>query len=99
LGQGADSFAQEVHRGAVGLAQQLIQLHLGHDHRVTTLLRSSLPRYPRMQVAITDDSLQADLLSTRIVSRTAVRPWLGRAGSEALSIRCAAVPRETTAPR
>jgi hypothetical protein len=33
LGKGADPFAQEVHVGAVGLAQQLIQLHLGHDHR------------------------------------------------------------------
>ena len=33
LGEGADTFAQEVDVGAVGLAQQLIQLHLGHDHR------------------------------------------------------------------
>jgi len=33
LGQGADPFPQEVHVGAVGLAQQLVQFHLGHDHR------------------------------------------------------------------
>jgi hypothetical protein len=33
LGERADPFAQEVHVRAVGLAQQLVQLHLGHDHR------------------------------------------------------------------
>jgi hypothetical protein len=33
LGERADPFPQEVHIGCVGLAQQLIQLHLGHDHR------------------------------------------------------------------
>jgi hypothetical protein len=33
LRQGADALTEEVHVGAVGLAQQLVQLHLGHDHR------------------------------------------------------------------
>ena len=33
LGKGAHALAQEVDVSPVGLAQQLIQLHLGHDHR------------------------------------------------------------------
>ena len=33
LGERAHALAQEVDIGAVGLAQQLVQLHLGHDHR------------------------------------------------------------------
>jgi hypothetical protein len=39
LGEHAHAFAQEVGIAALGLAQQLQQLHLGGDHRVVLLER------------------------------------------------------------
>jgi hypothetical protein len=48
LGEGADSLAQEVDIGVLGLAQQLIQLHLGHDHRAPPRRGSSEPSLSRM---------------------------------------------------
>jgi hypothetical protein len=43
LGEGAHALAQEVDIGTLGLAQQLIQLHLGHDHRAPPRRGSSEP--------------------------------------------------------
>jgi hypothetical protein len=43
LGERADPLTQEVDIGALGLAQQLVQLHLGHDHRAPPRRGSSEP--------------------------------------------------------